>query len=119
MLSHNPMSSAISGQRTEREMPDTLDLAERMSLAVNALTNVWFPDEGWALGFNVDFSRDPAELRVNHVTDAFLNIPPKFIEALAMCRLASGSDCRIDWRQALAIFPIRRTPTSRRRCWQE
>jgi hypothetical protein len=92
MLSHNPMSANICGHRHTTDMPDTLDLADRMSLAINALTNVWFPDEKWALGFTVDFSRDPAQRHAGHVTDAFLNIPPKFIEALAMCRLGSGSD---------------------------
>jgi len=62
-----------------------------MALAVNALTNVWYPDEKWALGFIVDFSQRPTELYPSHITDAYLNIPPKFIEALAVCRLASGN----------------------------
>jgi len=91
MLSHNPMGHCTKGQRYDAEVPDTLDLADRMGLAVNALTNVWSPEEKWALGFVVDFSRRPAARFVNHVTDAFLNIPPKFLEALAVCRLASGS----------------------------
>ncbi len=76
MLPHNPMSSSVKGQLTTSEMPDTLDLSDRMSLAINALTNVWFPEHSWALGFNVDFFTDPAQLRINHVTDAFLNTPP-------------------------------------------
>ncbi len=77
MLPHNPMSSSVKGQLTTSEMPDTLDLSDRMSLAINALTNVWFPEHSWALGFNVDFFTDPAQLRINHVTDAFLNTPPQ------------------------------------------
>lgn len=101
MLSHNPMDANIRGHRITTDMPDTLDLADRMSLAVNALTNVWFPDEKWALGFTVDFSREPAQRHAGHVTDAFLNIPPKFIEALAMCRLGSGSDQNIDVDKAV------------------
>ena len=91
MLAHNPALKCTDGQRYEAEVPDTVDLADRMELAVNALTNVWFPDESWALGMNVDFSQHPPELRVGHVTDAYLNIPPKFLEALVVCRLASGS----------------------------
>ncbi|SVE09244.1 uncharacterized protein METZ01_LOCUS462098, partial [marine metagenome] len=29
----------------ERKMPNTLDLAERLSLAINALTRAWVPEE--------------------------------------------------------------------------
>lgn len=59
---------------------------------MNALTNVWDPEEKWALGFIVDLSRRPAELFPSHITDAYLNIPPKFLEALVVCRLASGNE---------------------------
>ena len=34
--------------------------------------------------------------RCNHPTDAWLNIPPKFIEALVNCRLGSGSDLNLE-----------------------
>ena len=54
MLDHNPMEACTRGERYEADVPDTLDLADRMSLAINALTNVWYPDEKWALGFVVD-----------------------------------------------------------------
>ena len=91
MLDYNPMAKCVVGERYEAEAPDTLDLAHRMGLAVNALTNVWYPAEKWALGFIVDFSRRPAILFPSHLTDAYLNIPPKFLEALTVCRLASGS----------------------------
>lgn len=101
MLLHSPTEHCIRGSRRIVDVPDTLDLADRMALAINALANVWFPAERWALAFNVDFSRDPAQLRMGHITDAFLNIPPKFIEALALCRLASGSDLRIDVDRAV------------------
>ncbi len=96
-LDHNPAATAIEGNRYETTMPaDTLDLADRMSMAINALTQAWFPEEKWALGFKVDFSRRPPALLINHTTDAYLNIPPKFIEALALCRLGSGSNQNID-----------------------
>jgi len=96
MLHHNPMSRCITGGRYEAEVPDTLDLAERMGLAINAMTNVWDPEEKHSLAFNVDFSHRPAIMTTNHLTDAYLNIPPKFLEALAVCRLASGSDLNLD-----------------------
>ncbi len=97
MLEHNPLAACARGERYETTAPDTLDLADRMGLAVNALTNVWYPpDERLALGFYVDFSRRPPVLFPSHVTDAYLNIPPKFIEALVLCRLASGSRYNIE-----------------------
>ncbi len=96
MLNNNPMTKCTAGERYEATVPDTLDLADRMGLAVNALTNVWYPDEKWALGFIVDFSRRPTELYPSHITDAYLNIPAKFIEALTVCRLASGNTDALD-----------------------
>ena len=96
MLDHNPLAASVKGERYEASVPDTLDLADRMGLAVNALTNVWFPSERFALAFNVEFSRRPPVLSINHLTDAYLNIPAKFIEALVVCRLASGSRQNIE-----------------------
>ncbi len=96
MLNHNPFARAVGGERYEAMAPDTLDLAGRMDLATNALTNVWFSEEGWGLGFVVDFSRRPSALTFNHLTDAYLNIPSKFLEALVVCRLASGGSDQLD-----------------------
>ena len=95
-LRHTPTSPVLQGERYQAAFPDTLDLAERMRLAINALTNAFIPDERWALAFEVDFSRSPAALKANHSTDAWLNIPAKFIEALVNCRLASGSDLNLE-----------------------
>ena len=50
MLDHNPLAASVKGERYEASVPDTLDLADRMGLAVNAMTNVWFPSERFALG---------------------------------------------------------------------
>ena len=72
-----------------------------MGLAVNALTNVWIPEQKWALQFVVDFSRRPPVIFFNHRTDAYLNIPAKFIEALTLCRLASGADLNIERDMAI------------------
>ncbi|MBC8427737.1 glycoside hydrolase family 127 protein [bacterium] len=96
MLDYNPIAKCTIGERYKADVPDTLDLAGRMGLAVNALTNVWYPEEKWALGFVVDFSSRPAVLFPSHITDAYLNIPPKFLEALVVCRLASGNTENLD-----------------------
>ena len=96
MLDYNPMRGCLEGHRYTATVPDTLNLADRMSLAINALTNVWNPAEKWALGFVVDMSRRPPVLFPSHVTDAYLNIPQKFLEALTLCRLASGNSDNIE-----------------------
>jgi|ETNmetMinimDraft_26_1059896.scaffolds.fasta_scaffold98981_1 hypothetical protein len=82
MLNHNPMVKCTAGERYEAEVPDTLDLADRMGLAINALTNVWNPDKKWALALGVDFSRRPAVLTTNQFTDVHLSMPAKFLEPL-------------------------------------
>ena len=92
MLDYSPTGICLQGERTKTFSPDTLDLADRMALAIHALTHVWYRDEKWAQGFLVDFSQRPPVLYPSHITDAYLNIPPKFIEALIFCRLGSGSD---------------------------
>ena len=91
MLNYIPTAQATLGTRTGTTVPDTLDLAARMSLSINALTSMWYPDEKWALGMIVDCSSRTPTLFPLHVMDAYLNIPPKFMEALTLCRLASGS----------------------------
>ena len=35
MLDHNPLAASVRGERYEASVPDTLDLADRMGLAVN------------------------------------------------------------------------------------
>jgi hypothetical protein len=96
MLDYSPTQNCLQGERAKTLSPDTLDLADRMALAIHALTHVWYPDEKWAQGFLVDFSQRPPVLYPSHITDAYLNIPPKFIEALIFCRLGSGSDQYLD-----------------------
>jgi hypothetical protein len=97
MFDYDPMAVCLNGERYQALAPDTLDLADRMALAINALTNVWHREENWGQGFLVDFSQRPPVIFPSHITDAFLNIPPKFIEALVFCRAGSGS------RQNLAV----------------
>jgi hypothetical protein len=88
MLDYDPTAYCLQGERYQ-------DLADRMGLVINALTNVWWKDEKWGQGFLVDFSQRPAVLYPSHLTDAYLNIPPKFIEALIFCRLGSGNDLNL------------------------
>ena len=96
MLEHNPMERCLEGQRYTASVPDTLNLADRMGLAINALTNAFVPEERWALQFDVSIAHRPPVIWINHLTDAYLNIPAKFLEALTVCRTVSGSDQNID-----------------------
>ncbi|MEE2884919.1 MAG: hypothetical protein VX701_04410 [Chloroflexota bacterium] len=95
-LNYNPVLQCLNGSRYKAPVPDTLDLAGRAAKSVNALTSAWNPVEGFALNFIADFSSKSPVLYPNNHTDAFLNIPPKFIEALILTRLASGSDLNIN-----------------------
>ena len=54
------------------------------------------PEERWALQFDVSIAHQPPVIWINHLTDAYLNIPAKFLEALVVCRTVSGSDQNID-----------------------
>ena len=103
-LRHIPSEKALQGERYRAAFPDTLDLAERMGLAINALTNAFVPQERWALAFEVDFSRNPAVLKVNHSTDAWLNIPAKFIEALV--NSAWLPEATSTWRWTARSWPL-------------
>ena len=79
MLDYNPIATCTVGERYEADVPDTLNLAHRMGLAVNALTNVWYPEEKWALGFVVDFSRRPAVLFPRLDVDSYLPYEGKVV----------------------------------------
>ena len=43
MLEHSPTVRATHGERTQTQVPNTLDLASRMGLAINALTDKYAP----------------------------------------------------------------------------
>lgn len=90
-LDYNPVRRCVNGESYSKLVPDTLDLAERLKLSINALTNVWIPEEKWALRFFVDFSTKQAVMYINSLRDAHAIIPPKFIEALILSRIATGS----------------------------
>lgn len=67
-------------------VPDTLDLAERAKLAVNALTRCTNPEKEYAVYFNVNLNRNPPTLSRQ------IRLYGKFMEALALMRIITGSD---------------------------
>lgn len=82
-----------AGQRYEAEVPDTLDLAERAALAINGLTRVVDPERDYELYFVAEFAEDPPKLY--HEWCGSFNTT-KFLEALPLLRIMSGSDANLD-----------------------
>ena len=87
------------GEYYTATVPDTLDLSERATLAVNALTN-FRPDEGYAITQTFRFSHQPPMIGPpNWLT-------PKFLRTLPIIRLMCGSDQNLEaeslaWRAFL------------------
>jgi len=77
------------GERYEATVPDTLDLAERARLAVNALTETTNPSADYELYNTVSFSSNPPSMAMHCWYPTLL---PKFMWALSMMRLMSGSE---------------------------
>ena len=76
------------GVRYIRDVPDTLDLAERAELAINCLTRNPDPAADYEIHWVVDLARQPPSMMHDW---QFVTIQPKFMEALPLLRLASGS----------------------------
>lgn len=79
----------LKGEWQEGLVPDTLDLAERARLSVNALTESADPEGGYEIWWHVLLNRKPPVL-VHDFHD--LNVQYKFQEALPLLRYVSGSD---------------------------
>jgi hypothetical protein len=84
---------SFPGERYEAEVPDTLDLAERAALAINAMTRVVVPEKDYEMCFVTEFRDDPPKLYLEW--DGIFNTG-KFLEALPLVRIMSGSDFNID-----------------------
>ena len=91
---------AYGGARYEDRIPDTLDIAERAKLGVNALTEATDPDADHEMYWAVNFNRNPAIM--HHDWSDICH--PKWMEALALMRIAGGGDqnSHVDsvWREA-------------------
>ena len=89
----------LQGEWQEGLVPDTLDLAERARLSINALTESADPEAGYEIWWHVLLNRKPPVL-VHDFHD--LNIQYKFQEALPLLRYVSGSDQNTQVDQAWA-----------------
>ena len=75
------------GRRYEAMVPDTLDIQQRCALAVNGLTGPTDPEKDYLLYFRVNFRSKPPI--ITH--DDSDMCQTKFMEALPLMRIASGS----------------------------
>lgn len=77
------------GERYEDSVPDTLDLAERLKLAINAMTSITDPDADHEIFWHVDIFRNPVVMR--HDMSDYVQLISNFMEALPLVRNATGS----------------------------
>lgn len=78
---------AYPGKRYRVMVPDTLDIQQRIALAVNGLTGPTDPDKHHLLYFRVTFRANPPSM--THGPSDICQV--KFMESLPLMRLASGS----------------------------
>lgn len=87
------------GTRYRDRVPDTYDVAERAALCLNALTGATNPLADHELYFWALFFRNPVVM-AHEISDV---CQTKFMEALPLLRIASGSQVRLEvdevWRQ--------------------
>ena len=79
---------AYEGERYEVMVPDTLDLQDRAALAVNGLTGPTNPLADYEMYFGVHFDTNPSVMSHGYADHCTM----KFMEALPLMRIISGSD---------------------------
>jgi hypothetical protein len=81
----------VGGSRHESEVPDTLDLAERAALSVNALTGAADPEHDFETYLTAHLDQRPPYMKYLWANEVCLQKP---IQALPMMRVMSGSTLR-------------------------
>lgn len=75
------------GKHYDAFVPDTLDIQDRIRLAVNGLTGPTDPDKDYLMYFRANFRSNPPSM-THDESDSCLS---KFMEALPLLRIACGS----------------------------
>ena len=101
-------SPAYKGERYDAEAPDTLDLAERAALAINAMTRVVDPALDYEVYFYTNFAQKPPILRHAGAPD-YEGAHMKFLESLPLMRIISGSTYNIDVDRKMMAAILRYT----------
>lgn len=112
-------------ERYETYVPDTLDLADRASFAINGLTGALDPKLDYEIYFVVRFAANPPYMY--HDTTGLPTNNPKFAESLPMMRVMSGSDKNLDIENGmiesmvsmLADDGLYYAPAKKERPWHE
>ena len=79
----------LRGKRYQDSIPDTLDIAERCELAINALTGITDSRYDYEVYWEAEFFRNPAVMVHNH--NDWVESCEGFMEALPLLRIATGS----------------------------
>ena len=92
------------GKRYEVLVPDTLDLAERATLAIHGITNIQDPDYDYELFWLAEFNRIPPVMIHQTLGPPWLDGENyKLMESLALLRLITGSRSSLEidqrWRE--------------------
>ena len=93
-----------SSERYYAEVPDTLDLAERAGLAVNALTGAADPNRGYETAACASMYGRPAYLSYRGGATCH----PKVVHVLPMMRIMSGSVQRADYDDKITEWAVNR-----------
>jgi hypothetical protein len=95
----------IEGKRYEAEVPDTLDLADRARLAINAMTGAINEDLDYEYCWMV--SLVPPKLAHHHTVEWF-DCNPRAAESLPYFRAVTGSDYRMDIEEKMIASMLSR-----------
>jgi hypothetical protein len=88
-----------NGRSRPRPIPDTLDLADRARLGINGLLGSLDADAEYDPYFLAFFLADPPYM--THYSSQYSGVLPKYVEALPLLRLTSGSAQGRDVEQKL------------------
>jgi hypothetical protein len=81
------------GEYYQRQIPDTLELTGMAALAINAVTRMLNPEYDYTQYSYADLRHDPPWMMMEA---GITNLNPKFIEALPLMRIMSGSKQNAD-----------------------
>src|SRR5262249_16561920 len=95
------------GTPWEAMAPDTLDLAEHARLGLNSLLGSLDPAADFDPYFLTFFMTQPPYML--HWSSMYSGVLPKYVEAIPLLRLASGSDQDRDLEQAMLEAIVRNT----------
>lgn len=89
------------GTSYDEPIPDTLDLAERASFGINALTRIPDSEADYEVGFTLQINRRPVVM--SHEWSDYVGAQPKFMEALTELRMVIGNTSGMDAELGMMI----------------